>query len=295
MSCAAHSPAGVAVGALVALGAVASYALQAQHLRQLRRVDGYSYLSLLLNLEATLFALLATLGGAGDATVCLAHRRGVDALVAAGPAMLMAIESLAIAALALLVVYMTRSTRRGALLLAAVAVFVATSAAAAAAMAAGVPPPDILAVAGIVSSALVCVMWVPQIVVTLRGRGIGALSPQMLLLQAPGSLVVAFYIGYVVGLGWPAWAPDIVAGALAGALLVICYMRRGAEPAFAAARGDSISGGGGSAAEADEFELDANDIEFAVDADPPRAPVLGVVAMPNAIFDESAAQSRKEE
>ena len=65
---------------------------------------------------------------------------------------------------------------------------------------------------GIAASVLVALVWLPQIYTTLRERSPGSLSIEMLLLQAPGSVLVVIFQAVLANppLPWSTWLPYII-------------------------------------------------------------------------------------
>lgn len=65
---------------------------------------------------------------------------------------------------------------------------------------------------GIAASVLVAIVWLPQIYTTLRERSPGSLSIEMLLLQAPGSVLVVIFQAVLANppLPWSTWLPYII-------------------------------------------------------------------------------------
>ncbi|GAA5875621.1 hypothetical protein JCM8547_000888 [Rhodosporidiobolus lusitaniae] len=77
---------------------------------------------------------------------------------------------------------------------------------------------------GLVSLALACVQYAPQLVLTARRKLVGSLSIPMMLLQTPGSFLFVYTLAVRPGVNYTAWATYFVTGLLQGTLLVLCLM-----------------------------------------------------------------------
>ena len=65
-------------------------------------------------------------------------------------------------------------------------------------------------VLGLFASVVIGIVWLPQIYTTFRARSTGALSIEMLLLQAPGSLVVIVFQFISLNTDVTTWLPYLV-------------------------------------------------------------------------------------
>ncbi|KAM0753335.1 hypothetical protein T439DRAFT_339057 [Meredithblackwellia eburnea MCA 4105] len=77
---------------------------------------------------------------------------------------------------------------------------------------------------GVVSVALACVQYLPQIAFTLRRKLVGSLSIPMMCLQTPGSFVFVYSLAVRPGVNWTGWGTYLVTGLLQGSLLFICLL-----------------------------------------------------------------------
>ncbi|GAA5993153.1 hypothetical protein JCM5350_005387 [Sporobolomyces pararoseus] len=84
---------------------------------------------------------------------------------------------------------------------------------------------------GLLSVALGCCQYAPQLVFTARKKLVGSLSIPMMLLQTPGSFVFVYTLAIRPGVDFTGWAPYFVTGILQGTLLVLCliFKRRQAK------------------------------------------------------------------
>jgi len=74
----------------------------------------------------------------------------------------------------------------------------------------------------VIASVCNIVTWLPQIWQTYRLKSPGALSVGMLLLQAPGALVVIIFQGILEHKGPQTWAPYVATGTQQTILIVMC-------------------------------------------------------------------------
>ncbi|BGO89831.1 hypothetical protein NBRC10512_005600 [Rhodotorula toruloides] len=79
---------------------------------------------------------------------------------------------------------------------------------------------------GLVSVALGCAQYAPQLVHTARRRLVGSLSIPMMMLQTPGSFVFVYTLAIRPGVNFTGWATYFVTGVLQGTLLVLCLVFR---------------------------------------------------------------------
>ncbi|GJN88333.1 hypothetical protein Rhopal_001298-T1 [Rhodotorula paludigena] len=79
---------------------------------------------------------------------------------------------------------------------------------------------------GLVSVALGCAQYAPQLVHTARRKVVGSLSIPMMLLQTPGSFVFVYTLAIRPGVNFTGWATYFVTGVLQGTLLVLCLVFR---------------------------------------------------------------------
>ncbi|GAA6025369.1 hypothetical protein JCM10207_001366 [Rhodosporidiobolus poonsookiae] len=79
---------------------------------------------------------------------------------------------------------------------------------------------------GLVSVALGCAQYAPQLVMTARRKLVGSLSIPMMLLQTPGSFVFVYTLAIRPGVNFTGWATYFVTGVLQGSLLVLCLLYR---------------------------------------------------------------------
>ncbi|GAA5999379.1 PQ-loop repeat-containing protein [Rhodotorula paludigena] len=79
---------------------------------------------------------------------------------------------------------------------------------------------------GLVSVALGCAQYAPQLVHTARRKLVGSLSIPMMLLQTPGSFVFVYTLAIRPGVNFTGWATYFVTGVLQGTLLVLCLVFR---------------------------------------------------------------------
>ncbi|GAA5941836.1 PQ-loop repeat-containing protein [Sporobolomyces koalae] len=77
---------------------------------------------------------------------------------------------------------------------------------------------------GLLSVALGCCQYAPQLVHTARNKVVGSLSIPMMLLQTPGSFVFVYTLAIRPGVNFTGWAPYFVTGVLQGTLLVLCLI-----------------------------------------------------------------------
>ncbi|GAA5926670.1 hypothetical protein JCM10213_002419 [Rhodosporidiobolus nylandii] len=77
---------------------------------------------------------------------------------------------------------------------------------------------------GLVSVALGCAQYAPQLVLTARKRLVGSLSIPMMVLQTPGSFLFVYTLAIRPGVTYTAWATYFVTGVLQGTLLILCLM-----------------------------------------------------------------------
>eukprot|EP00698_Gefionella_okellyi_P000955 TRINITY_DN10834_c0_g1_i2.p1 TRINITY_DN10834_c0_g1~~TRINITY_DN10834_c0_g1_i2.p1 ORF type:complete len:239 (+),score=34.79 TRINITY_DN10834_c0_g1_i2:362-1078(+) len=77
---------------------------------------------------------------------------------------------------------------------------------------------------GGISAVAMIIQWVPQIVITVVRKDPGSLSIPMLCIQAPGSLVLAFYQLFAQNVGVTTWLPFVLNGVLGFVLLIICFV-----------------------------------------------------------------------
>ncbi|GAA5821830.1 hypothetical protein JCM10212_003144 [Sporobolomyces blumeae] len=84
---------------------------------------------------------------------------------------------------------------------------------------------------GLVSVALGCAQYAPQLVYTARKKLVGSLSIPMMLLQTPGSFVFVYTLAIRPGVNFTGWGTYFVTGILQGTLLVLClvFKRRQAQ------------------------------------------------------------------
>ncbi|GAA6051552.1 hypothetical protein JCM3770_000412 [Rhodotorula araucariae] len=77
---------------------------------------------------------------------------------------------------------------------------------------------------GLLSVALGCAQYAPQLVLTARRKLVGSLSIPMMLLQTPGSFVFVYTLAIRPGVNFTGWATYFVTGVLQGTLLVLCLL-----------------------------------------------------------------------
>ncbi|GAA5971570.1 hypothetical protein JCM11641_000645 [Rhodosporidiobolus odoratus] len=77
---------------------------------------------------------------------------------------------------------------------------------------------------GLLSVALACAQYAPQLVLTASRKLVGSLSVPMMVLQTPGSFIFVYTLAIRPGVGFTAWATYFVTGVLQGTLLVLCLM-----------------------------------------------------------------------
>ncbi|GAA5969220.1 hypothetical protein JCM21900_001511 [Sporobolomyces salmonicolor] len=84
---------------------------------------------------------------------------------------------------------------------------------------------------GLVSVALGCAQYAPQLVLTARRKLVGSLSVPMMLLQTPGSFLFVYTLAIRPSVNFTAWGTYFVTGVLQGTLLVLClvFKRRQAK------------------------------------------------------------------
>lgn len=74
---------------------------------------------------------------------------------------------------------------------------------------------------GLFSTALSFVQFLPQIISTLRSRVIGALSIPSMMIQSPGSFLMAYFVAAGEGTKVSTWLPYVASGSLQAVLLCI--------------------------------------------------------------------------
>ncbi|GAA5896188.1 hypothetical protein JCM5296_007257 [Sporobolomyces johnsonii] len=77
---------------------------------------------------------------------------------------------------------------------------------------------------GLVSVALGCAQYAPQLVLTARRKLVGSLSVPMMLLQTPGSFLFVYTLAIRPAVNFTAWGTYFVTGVLQGTLLVLCLV-----------------------------------------------------------------------
>ncbi|GAA6025893.1 hypothetical protein JCM11491_001727 [Sporobolomyces phaffii] len=84
---------------------------------------------------------------------------------------------------------------------------------------------------GLLSVALGCAQYAPQLIHTAKKKLVGSLSIPMMLLQTPGSFVFVYTLAIRPGVDFTGWAPYFVTGILQGTLLILCliFKRRQAK------------------------------------------------------------------
>lgn len=63
---------------------------------------------------------------------------------------------------------------------------------------------------GLISSVIIGFVWLPQIYVTYKTKDTGALSITMLLIQAPGNILVVCFQAILAGNNWTTWLPYVI-------------------------------------------------------------------------------------
>lgn len=63
---------------------------------------------------------------------------------------------------------------------------------------------------GLISSVVIGFVWLPQIYVTYKNKDTGALSIAMLLIQAPGNILVVCFQAILAGNNWTTWLPYVI-------------------------------------------------------------------------------------
>lgn len=84
----------------------------------------------------------------------------------------------------------------------------------------------ILASCSLLSSML---QFVPQIIMTLKTRSVGALSLRSMAMQAPGCFILSWVLAHSSGTNFSSYVSYLVSGILQGSLLLICIYYRNVD------------------------------------------------------------------
>jgi uncharacterized protein with PQ loop repeat len=77
-------------------------------------------------------------------------------------------------------------------------------------------------VLGVVSMCVAVVQYLPQLFKTWESKVVGALSIPTMLMQSPGSFLLAYSLAVRPGVNWTSWITYFVSGTLQGMLLAMC-------------------------------------------------------------------------
>lgn len=100
---------------------------------------------------------------------------------------------------------------------------------------------------GVACAILASLQYFPQIWTTFKLRHVGSLSVPMMMIQVPGSFIMATSLAVRLGLnGWSTWAVYVVSGTLQGCLLTEALWFQSHERDEAQSRKSSLVGDQGS-------------------------------------------------